>query len=59
MNIFKKILRNAVKSPKTTIGGVLTLVGLFTPISPAIVAGAAAVGLIVGAVDPSKDKEEK
>lgn len=59
MNKFlKTAAKNALKSPKTTIGGILAIVGLFTPVSPAIVAGAAAAGLIFGAAD-SKDDEKK
>lgn len=55
MNILKKLANNAIKSPRTTIGGVLALVGLFTPLSPAIIAGGAAVGLILGASDPKHE----
>lgn len=55
MNILKKLANNAIKSPRTTIGGILALVGLFTPLSPAIIAGGAAVGLILGAADPKHE----
>ena len=58
MNIFKKLASNAIKSPRTTIGGILALVGLFTPLSPAIIAGGAAVGLILGATDPKADDKK-
>jgi hypothetical protein len=57
--LFKKLISNVINSPRTTIGGILTIVGLFTPISPAIIAGGAAVALIVGATDPKSDKEIK
>ena len=57
--LFKKLLSNVVNSPRTTIGGVLAIVGLFTPLSPAIIAGGAAVGLILGATDPKAEKEVK
>lgn len=58
MNILKSLGKNALHSPKTTIGGILAIVGLFTPISPAIVAGAAALGLILGAADPKSDDKK-
>ena len=58
MNILKKLAKNAIKSPRTTIGGILALVGLFTPLSPAIIAGGAAVGLILGATDPKADDKK-
>jgi hypothetical protein len=57
--LFKKLISNVINSPRTTIGGVLAIVGLFTPLSPAIIAGGAAVGLILGATDPKSDKEVK
>ena len=58
MNLPKKLLNNAIKSPRTTIGGILALIGLFTPLSPAIIAGGAAVGLILGATDPKADDKK-
>ena len=58
MNLPKKLLNNAIKSPRTTIGGILALIGLFTPLSPAIIAGGAAVGLILGAADPKADDKK-
>jgi hypothetical protein len=58
MKLIKKLANNAIKSPKTTIGGILAIIGLFTPLSPAIIAGGAAVGLILGASDPKADDKQ-
>ena len=55
----KRAAKNAMSSPKTTIGGILAIIGLFTPVSPAIVAGAAAAGLIFGAADGKDDDKAK
>lgn len=58
MKLLKTLANNAIKSPKTTIGGILAIIGLFTPLSPAIIAGGAAVGLILGATDPKPDDKK-
>lgn len=55
MNFFKSIAKNILENPKTTITGVIGVVGLFTPISPVIVAVATSAALIVGAHDPKKE----
>lgn len=55
--LFKKLLSNSTDF-KTTAAGVLAIVGLFTPVSPAIIAGTLAVGAIFAVGKPA-EKEVK
>lgn len=55
MSFLSQVWANVVKSPKTTISGILTIVGLFTPVSPVITTVAAGLTLILGAGDGHKD----
>ena len=57
MNFLKNLLENA-KDPKTTVIGVLGIVGLFTPVSPVIIAAATSAASIFLATSPKK-KETK
>lgn len=51
----KSILKHIGKNWKTTSAGVLGIIGLFTPVSPAVIAAAGMVGLIL-ASDPKKEE---
>lgn len=57
MNLFKSLLKNIVENPKTTVAGIAGVVGLFTPVSPIIVAAATSAALIAGACDPKKESK--
>lgn len=54
MNFFKTLLENA-KDPKTTVIGVLGIVGLFTPVSPVIIAAVTSAASIFLATSPKKE----
>ena len=56
--IFKKLLSNTTDF-KTTAAGVLAIVGLFTPVSPAVIAATLAVGAIFAVGKSAPEKEVK